>query len=174
MRKQTWLPRELRLSLIPGALITALAGAVLWVIGSLPHSRTVSALIMSLGWIVATCSWWLVRDSGQRAERALWVSDARQEAAAPAALDYRLIRLRRDLRDALERDDRPDEIYPLMRRLTAERLHAHHGIDLEDEPERAKDAMTPALWRYLSRPPTDTAKRSANALHTAIEGIEKL
>jgi hypothetical protein len=34
--------------------------------------------------------------------------------------------------------------------------------------------VDPLLWRYLTTPPTDTRKRSRSALHTAIEGIEKL
>jgi len=84
------------------------------------------------------------------------------------------VRLRRDLRDAVERDDRSDEIYPVLRGLAAERLRAHHQIDLDTEPERARQVVDADLWRYLTTPPTDTRKRSRTSLQTAIEGIENL
>ena len=89
-------------------------------------------------------------------------------------MDYRLVRIRRDLRDALERDDREDPVWPLLRDLAAERLRARHDIDLDADPEAARQVVDPLLWRYLTTPPTDARKRSRSALHTAIEGIEKL
>lgn len=168
------IPRSLTIKILPGLGLSILAGGVLYIIGSLRHGIAGSVLVVALGWVVATLALWAVQSTGAQAERAYWVSDPRQEAVPPAALDYRLVRLRRDLRDALERDDRPDEIYPVLHDLAAERLRAHHGIDLDAQPEAARDVMTPALWRYLDRPPTDTRKRSASSLHTAIEGIEDL
>ena len=117
---------------------------------------------------------WALSRTSRYAERAYWASTPRQESVPPAALDYRLVRLRRDLRDALERDDRADEIHPLLRELTRERLEALHGIDLDTDPEAARAVMDPHLWRYLTHPPTDERRRSKSALHTAIEGVEKL
>lgn len=166
--------RELATRLWPtllGALATA---AVLWYIGSLPHSIPEVVLVALLGGAAGALITWALSRTGQHVERAYWVSTPRQEAVPPAALDYRLLRLRRDLRDAIERDDRPDEIHPVLVDLASERLRSLHGLDLATEPERAEQAMDPALWTYLTHPPTDTRRRSKGALQTAIEGIEKL
>ncbi len=149
-------------------------GALLFYVGSLRYSPTEAVVAVLLGALVAALVPWAVSATGRGAERAFWASTPRQEAVPPAPLDYRLVRLRRDLRDAVERDDRHDEVYPVLRALAAERLRAHHDVDLDAEPERARAVLDPALWRYLANPPTDTRKRSRTALLTAIEGIEKL
>lgn len=168
------LPRSLRRSLVPGLLISLGLGAGLWFIGSLPHTLPVAALVVLLGAAVAILVWWTLGRLGEDVEQPYWVSTPRQEAVPPDVMDYRLMRLRRDLRDALDRDDRPDEIYPVIRELAAERLRSLHDIDLDTQPEEAHAAMDDQLWRYLSTPPTDTRKRSKSTLHTAIEGVEKL
>ena len=162
-----------RATLVP-ALVTLFVGGLLWYVGSLPYSLARVGVVVLLGGTVATLAISLLSRTGEGVERAYWVSTPRGEATAPAALDYRLLRLRRDLRDALERDDRTDGIYPVLRDLAAERLRAHHDIDLETEPERARAAMDNRLWHYLTHPPTDTRRRSRSSLQHAVEGIETL
>ena len=151
-----------------------LMGALLYYVGSLRYSIPEAVAVVLLAALVVGLVPWAVSGTGHDAERAFWVSTPRGEAAPPSALDYRLVRLRRDLRDAVERDDRPDEIYAVLRGLAAERLRAHHQIDLDTEPDRAREVVDQPLWRYLTTPPTDTRKRSRTALQAAIEGIEKL
>ena len=168
------LPRDLRRSLVPATIITLGLGAGLWFIGSLPYGLLPAVLVVLLGGTVATLTLYAVARLGEDVDQAYWVSTPRQEAVPPDVMDYRLVRLRRDLRDALERDDRGDDIYPVIRELAAERLRALHDIDLETHPEDAQRVMDPQLWRYLAAPPTDARKRSKSALHTAIEGVEKL
>lgn len=168
------LPRDLRATILTLAVGTVLLGALLFFIGSLPHTVLEAAAIVLLAAAVAPLAAWAFTRTGRYAERAHWASTPRQDSAPPAAMDYRLLRIRRDLRDALERDDRGDAIHPLLRELAAERLRAHHGIDLDADPAAAQQVMDPQLWRYLTTPPTDTRKRSRSALHTAIEGIEQL
>ncbi|RIK15178.1 MAG: hypothetical protein DCC50_08945 [Acidobacteria bacterium] len=167
-------PGDPRGGVLPLAALVLVAGGLAFYVGSLRYSVAEAVAVVLLGALVVSLAPWAIAQTGRRAERAYWVSTTRQEAAPPDALDYRLVRLRRDVRDAVERDDRADEIYPVLRGLAAERLRAHHGIDLDAEPERARAAVDEHLWRYLSTPPVDTRRRSRTALRTAIEGIEKL
>lgn len=167
-------PPDQRATVIPTAIACLAIGAGLYYIGSLRHSVLEAALVVLLATMVIVLLPWALTRTSRYAERAYWVSTPRQESTPPAALDYRLVRLRRDLRDALERDDRGDVIQPLLREITAERLLAHHDIDLDAQPERARATLDPHLWTYLTTPPTGTRRRSRTLLHTAIEGIEKL
>ena len=164
----------LRRHVVPGVVIAALLGGLLFFIGALPYSWPLAVVVVGLSGLVGgLMTWGMVVTAGD-VEQAYWVSTPRQETAPPDAMDYRLLRLRRDLRDALERDDRADEIYPVVRELAAERLLAHHDVDLETQPEQARALLDPHLAAYLEHPPTDTRRRSRSALHTAIEGVEKL
>ncbi|WP_151524583.1 hypothetical protein [Serinicoccus kebangsaanensis] len=167
-------PPTLRRFLVPALVCAVIIGGLLYYIGSLPHSLPVVVLAVLLSGLVVALTMWGMTSTSQDVEQAYWVSTPRQESAPPDAMDYRLLRLRRDLRDAVERDDRGDEIYPVIRELAAERLLAHHGVDLDAEPERAREVLDPHLQAYLDHPPSDTRKRSRSALHTAIEGVEKL
>ena len=156
-------------------VLTALGvGALLYYIGSLPHSLPEAALVVLLGTAVLGLIHRVLTRTGRDVEPAYWVSTPHAESTAPAAMDYRLLRLRRDLRDALEREDRPDRIYPVIRKLATERLQAQHGLDLDAEPEEARAVLMPGLARYLDSPPTQNRRRSRSALHHAIEGIEKI
>lgn len=166
--------RTLRAAYLPFVLLMLGVGVVLYYIGSLPYSLLEAVLVVLLATAALLLVHFVLSRAAQQIQPAYWVSTPRLESAPPSAMDYRLLRLRRDLRDALERDDRPDDIYPVLRSLAAERLHARHDIDLDTQPEEAQRALAPGLWTYLTTPPSDTRKRSRSALHTAIEGIEKI
>lgn len=168
------MPRDLRGTVVPLGVGVLLLGVLLFYVGALRHTPAEAAAVVVLAALAAALLPWAVVRTGRYAQRAWWASTPRQESAAPTALDYRLVRIRRDLRDAVERDDRVDPIFPVLHELTAERLRARHGVDLGTQPERARELLDPHLWRYLSAPPSDTRKRSRSALNTAVEGIEKL
>ncbi len=167
--KRLWVGRA-----ISATLLGTAAGAILWLVGSLPTEPGTAAL--TIGALVATLGilWWSSSDLPRPAEAASWYVVRQDEASVPQALDYRLVRLRRDLRDAIQHTDRPDQIYPLVRRLARDRLNERHSIDLEQEPERAAQALSPALGSYLAHPPIDTGKCSATQLAHALTGIEEL
>lgn len=165
---------RLRAAYLPFVLVALGVGALLYYIGSLPHTLPEAILVVLLGTAVLALIHRVLTRAGREVEPAYWVSTPHTESAPPAAMDYRLLRLRRDLRDALERDDRPDHVYPVIRELAAERLRAHHEVDLDQEPGRARELLPQGLASYLASPPTDTRRRSRSALHHAIEGIEKL
>ena len=163
-----------RRTLLSALLATLALGALLYLVGALPHTLPeILAVVLLAGTALGLLLVALER-TGRGIEPAWWASTPREEAAAPTALDYRLVRLRRDLRDALERDDRPDTVHAVLHELAAERLRALHDIDLTTQPEQARAATGPELWHYLTTPPTGTGRRSRGALLTAIEGIEKL
>lgn len=167
-------PRDAWGSVLPALLLVPMVGGVLWYVGSLPHSLPEVVLVVLLGGVALTLALASAARLGDGVERAYWVSTPRGDSVPPAALDYRLLRLRRDLRDAVERDDRPDHVHAVVRGLAAERLQARHGVDLQTEPDRAAALVGPALWHYLTHPPTDTRRRSRSALENALEGIENL
>jgi hypothetical protein len=71
--------------------------------------------------------------------------------------------------------DAHHRVRPFYRELAVERLHAHHGVDLDREPERARELLGDDLWefvrgdrelgrRYGPGLPIDDAARLADAL----------
>lgn len=174
MSRAPLIPRDQRSTVLPLLGVGVAIGAGLYYLGSLRHSVLEAVLLVLLAAVVLALVPWALTRTGAVAERAYWASTPRQESTPPSAMDYRLIRLRRDLRDAIERDDRTDAIQPLLREITAERLRSIHDIDLDAEPERAQAAVDPNLWRYLTTAPSGTRRRNRAMLHTAIEGIERL
>lgn len=155
-------------------LATAAIGTLLWFINVLRFNLAAAVVLAVLVGAVVTLLSWVMSEESARLKPAYWFATTREESVRPAALDYRMLRLRRDLRDATERSDRTDEIFPVIRALAAERLLTDHGIDLDTEPEAAAAVLHPDLLRYLSRPPTGTAKRSKRDIARALDRIEEL
>lgn len=155
-------------------LATAVIGAILWYIGVFRFDLATSlVLAVAVGSVVALLTW-VMSEESPRLSAAHWFASMREEAVRPAALDYRMLRLRRDLRDATERTDREDLIFGTVRAIAAERLAAHHGINLDTEPERAAQVMHRDLTHYLTHPPTGTGKRSKRDIDRALDRIEEL
>ncbi len=151
-----------------------LGGALLWFGGSLPREPIVAAVVAVLVGGALAALWWSSIDLPRPADAASWYAVRRDEAAVPPSLDYRLVRLRRDLRDALERNDRRDEVHPLIRELTRARLMQRHTVDLDAQPDEAAALMSAALTTYLASPPKANEKRSMKQLSDALTGIEEL
>lgn len=155
-------------------VVTMAVGALLWYINVL-RTDVVTALVLAFAvGSVVTLLTWVMSEESPRLTRAYWFPAMREESVRPTALDYRLLRLRRDLRDTVERSDRHDEIFPVLRDLAAERLQTNHGIDLGADPKAAEAVMHPDLVKYLSKPPTGTQKRSKRELSRALDRIEEL
>jgi hypothetical protein len=55
---------------------------------------------------------------------------------------------------------------PLLRDLTSERLYAHHGVELDREPERARALVGDELWEVV-RPGRELELRSGPGLPLA-------
>lgn len=155
-------------------LATAVVGGILWYINVLRYDLTTAIVIALAIGAVITLLTWVMSEESPRLKAAYWFNPLRQESVRPAPLDYRMLRLRRDLRDATERNDRTDEIFPIVRALAAERLQSIHAIDLDTDPEAARQVMHPDLIKYLSKPPSGTAKRSKRDINRALDRIEEL
>lgn len=155
-------------------LLTAGAGALLWFVGSLPREPTVAAAVTLVLGLTLGLLWWSHADLPRPAESASWYVVRRDEANVPPALDYRLVRLRRDLRDAVEHSDREDHVHALITELTRERLLQRHGIALHTEPDAARAHLSPPLRTYLAQPPSNTHKSSITRISDALTGIEEL
>lgn len=75
------------------------------------------------------------------------------------------MRLRRDVRDTAERNDRPDTIAPLLFELATARLQARHGFNVHDaDTEAARRLLPPDLHSYLLAAGSGTARRSKREL----------
>nr|MBA2696514.1 hypothetical protein [Actinomycetota bacterium] len=167
--RTVWARRVGVTALVLGGLVL-----LLWYVGSLPHGLILGGLgVLAAGAALTVLNWTVTEHSAQLVG-ASWFPSRREESIAPSILDYRLLRLRRDLRDTTERSDREDTIYPVLVALVAERLLSVHGVDRDTDRERADALMHPDLVRYLANPPRDTRKRSRRELHTVIERIEEL
>lgn len=59
--------------------------------------------------------------------------------------------------------DAHHRVRPLLRQLAAERLHAHHGVDLDRQPEQARQLLGDDLWNVV-RPDLELGNRSAPGL----------
>lgn len=59
--------------------------------------------------------------------------------------------------------DAHHRVRPLLRELAAERLHAHHGVDLDRDRERARELLGDDLWNVV-RPDLDVGHRGGPGL----------
>lgn len=154
--------------------VVVLVGLLLWYVRVLPQSLGLAFLVMLLLVTVICLLMWSHADHVGDLETASWHTALSADAGGPMALDYRLVRLRRDLRDALERDDRPDEIHALVCDLAVDQLRVRHGVDARSDPDAARELFAPQVWGYLTAPPTTTAKRSARELAVVLDHLEQL
>lgn len=150
------------------------AGSLLWYVGVLPDNAVLAGAVMLLLTSVTGLLWWSHADLSAEVEPVSWHATLGQDSTGPMALDYRLVRLRRDLRDALERSDREDAIHALVCDLAVGRLQARHGVDARSDPQRARQVLGPAVWDYLTTPPVGTARRSARELGRVLDRLEEL
>ncbi len=163
-------PARIALSVITCAALGALA----WYVGSLGHHPALNVLVILACGAVAFPLTWTIADHGQHATIATWYATRQEESAPPVSLDYRLLWLRRDLRDTVERADRPDTIHPLLVELVRERLRTKHGIDLDTQPAAARELLPPNLVRYLDQPATANRRQDRRRLEDIVHRIEEL
>lgn len=154
--------------------LVVLLGLLLWYVRVLPESLVLALFVMLLLVLVTGLLMWSHADHRGELERASWHAARPADSSGPMALDYRLVRLRRDLRDALQRDDRPDQIHALVCDLALDQLREQHGVDARSDPEAAEALLDPQVWDYLTSPPTTTARRSARQLAHVLDQLEQL
>lgn len=89
----------------------------------------------------------------------------RDEAPGPIAELERIDRM--VVLGAANAFDAHHRLRPLLRELAAERLHAHHGVSLDRDPERAQELLGEELWNVV-RPDAELRHRSGPGV-----GIER-
>ena len=92
----------------------------------------------------------------------------------PAALDHLERMLLLSTETAFEVHYR---LRPVLREIAAHRLSTRLGVELDGEPETARDALGPAAWELVRpdrEPPPDRLARGARLadLRAAVEGLE--
>jgi hypothetical protein len=75
--------------------------------------------------------------------------------------------------------DQQMRVGPLLRDVTGHRLWTQRGIELENEPERAREALGPEIWALVRPGPPDPNSRWRQALslaelERAVDAIEKI
>ncbi len=157
-----------------GPLIgTAVVGGLLMYVNALRHGTVLNiAVAVALGACLTVLAWNL-GDLGSRVVAATWFRHGTEESVPPQQMDYRLTRLRRDLRDTVDRNDRADAIRPLLLELAVTRLRVNHDVGIEDT-EAARALLTDEVYSYLTTPRQDTGRRSTTRLRSVVDRIEAL
>jgi len=153
--------------------ITLLAVLILWQNGLLPApwpAGVLTAVLIAV--VLAAVGWTLTAVLDDLAPAAWFGADDAEPPIARAGLDHRLGRIRHLLRDAVERDDRPDAAHELLHDLTRERLTAR-GFDPDADPAIA-DTLPPPLRRYLAGDPSATRPVDRRHLSDVVSRIEEL
>lgn len=162
------------LRLVVVVLLGGSAAVLLWRVGVLPHDPALAGVTATLLLSAAVATWWSATDLPRPAEAASWYAAHRQEATPPMSMDYRLVRLRRDLRETVQHPERPDAVHPLLRSLAAHRLRERHGVDLDTDPDAAERYLTPLLRDYLARPLAAHQRHRTDRIARALAEIEQL
>lgn len=153
-------------------LATLVIGGALLFLQSLRHGVALDILLILAAGAALTLLTWTGVELREATRQAVWFTHRDDEYVAPMQIDQRLLRLRRDLRDTVDRGDRTDAVRPLLADLAQDRLQADHGIGLDDPA--AVTLLTEPVHRYLTTDRGDTARRSKKTLHTVIDRIEAL
>lgn len=156
------------------AAVAGLVGTVLVYVGALPHGLALNVVVVLAAAAALAVLCWNVSDGSTGLGTATWYVHDDAETAPLPQIDGRLMRLRRDLRDTVERSDRGDSVHPLLLELTEERLWARHDVSLLQDAERARTLLPEDLYRYLTTPPGPRSQPTARALHVLIDRIEAL
>jgi hypothetical protein len=143
-------------------------GAVLGQDASVPQ---LAALIVALAMLV----WYLVDHAASNAVTHWPVSDL-YRSRSHRGQDFRVTNLAARLQGANERgegrESLVDDLHGQLTAVIRERLHAKHGLVLEDEPKWAQGVMPPALWGFIMSMPDPELYRPER-LNAVLEHIEK-
>ncbi len=162
--------RRLAVALLAGAG----AGAALVFLESLDLGLVANLVLVLAGTVIGAGLAWTAADLYPGARPAYWSSSVPPRHRPRRGGDFRLYRLRRDLRYTLEDNREADAIRPLLISLVEERLLSRHGVRLRTEPEAARHLLGPTLARYVAAPPGNRRRRSRSHLTTILDRIEEL
>jgi hypothetical protein len=166
-----------RRAVVVGALVSAAAGAAL-LFTSGARARIVDLYVVVLAAVVMLAVFRAVRLAAPR---------------RPSAFAYALVRLRapRDARSAEVPEERDVvlsrlsafhyyiRVRPVLQEIADHRLRSRFGIELEREPERARELVPSGAWEVVrpdAPPPADRLARgpSVDAQREVVEALEGL
>jgi hypothetical protein len=166
-----------RRAVVVGALVSAAAGAAL-LFTSEPQARIVDVYVVVLAAVVMLALFRAVRLTAP---------------PHPSAFAYALVRLRapRDARSAEVPEERDVvlsrlsafhyyiRVRPVLQEIATQRLRSRFGVELEREPERARELVPSRAWEVVrpdAAPPADRLARgpSVDAQREVVEALEGL
>jgi hypothetical protein len=149
------------------ALGAGLVWALTWWIGMRPRP-----LLLVLAVIAAFAFVWLLEDvASHRYDLDLQIPRGR--LVPRWGLDPRFSRLSAALRPPYDAQLVANQVHAALVPIVDDRLRAHHGIDRDGEPDRARAVMDPRLVAYVEQPPQ--ARRNLMAyLSDIVARIEEL
>lgn len=143
-------------------------GAVLGQDASVPQ---LAALVVALAMLV----WYLVDHATSNAVTHWPVSDF-YRSRSHRGQDFRVTNLATRLQAANERgegrESLVDDLHGQLTTIIRERLHAKHGLVLEEEPKWSQGVMPPGLWDFIMSVP-DPDLYQPEKMNAVLERIEK-
>lgn len=162
-RRRRWIKR---------GVTTAAVFAAVFALGTYlrmhPNPFVLAGLVLAIA-----AALWFCTDVWPQSQNTDWEPPEPDPFSARGA-DVRVAMLRRRLTDATAEARPHDSLRPILIAVIAERLAAHHGIDLRTEPERARPVLGPQLSAYLDRPRGQTMRYHRRQLDDLLTRIEDL
>jgi hypothetical protein len=168
----------------PGTTTAILVGAAIVVYALLP-----GGLVALAGFelLILMAAWMAIRritrtsvpeDDDARPSLWSWIPWSRSQAGKPAPPSLRRVEglLRFSEKHAYTTNER---LVPLLRRIAEDRLAAHHGIDPDTQPEKARVVLGDEAWLIISKEwmPSDGESDHGPghaSLAAAVDSIERV
>lgn len=168
-RLRTTRPWPRRVAWAAGLWLVLVAfGAVLGQDASVPQ---LAALILA----VAMVTWYLVDHAASNAVTH-WPTGDLYRYRVQRGQDFRVTNLASRLQSANERgegrESLVEDLHAQLTTIIRERLHAKHGLVLEEEPKWSEGVMPPELWDFIMHLPDPSLYRP-ETLTAVVERIEK-
>ncbi|WP_347351271.1 hypothetical protein [Intrasporangium sp.] len=145
------------------------------VLAALLGQRASVAQLAAVVLAVAMLLWYLMDHAASNALTHWPVSDL-YRFHAHRGQDFRVTNLATRLRAANERGEGREslvvDLHALLGTVIRERLHAKHGLVVEEEPKWSRGVMPPELWAFLTQPPDPDLYRP-DRLRAVVERIER-
>lgn len=116
---------------------------------------------------------WMIRSHRSMVQHAYWYTQSPDSDMPSAGFDYRMFRLRRHIRGAVETED--DRLYQVISALTRDRLLSKHDVDLHQDRAAAERFLGRDLAEYLRREGTIQGRKgSLRPLQTIVSQLEEI
>lgn len=147
-------PTWIWLATLVGAIVAVIP---LTAIGVLSRDTWFDAVVVVALAVCVVAGYHAVRSVASRSEPGDWYVSLRDESQAPEVLDFRVVRLERDLQDAVTGSTPHDRLRPVLASAARGRLRDRHGIDTlaPDGLDAAREVLGADAVAYLAGPGFD-------------------